>query len=284
MPQPNAEQTEYWNVLSGPKWVEFADMIDSQIAPIGLRAIDAAGAREGERVLDVGCGCGQTSIELGRRVGSEGEVLGVDLSGPMLEDARRRATEAGHGHVRFERDDAQVRAFETGAFDLAFSRFGVMFFEDSVAAFSNIRGAMASGGRLTFVCWQEIGRNPWMVVPAMSAAKHVELPPRPSEGGPGPFAFADEQYVADLLEQAGWESVQHESIEIDLGIGEGRDLEETVSFLLQMGPAGAALRQASDEIREAARETALADLAPFFVDDALRMSSAAWLFTARTGG
>ncbi len=284
MTEVNAEQTEYWNDVSGPKWVENADLIDQQIAPIGLRAIDHAAPRAGERVLDVGCGCGQTSIELGRRVGGEGSVLGVDLSGPMLADARRRAEAEGQRHVRFEQGDAQVRAFESGGFDLAFSRFGVMFFEDSVAAFANIRGALAPGGRLCFVAWQEMGRNPWMVLPAMSAAKHVELPPRGPEGSPGPFAFADAEAVTAMLAEAGWQSVAVESVEIELGIGDGLGLESTVEFLLQMGPAGAALREAGDDVRAAAKETAMADLEAFHRDGALRMPSAAWLFTASARG
>ena len=162
MTKPNAQQIEYWNELSGPKWVTFADTINAQLEPIGLEAMDRADVRPGQRVLDVGCGCGQTSVELGRRVGDTGEVLGVDISGPMLDDAQRRAAEAGAGHVHFSQADAQTVTIEPGGFDLLFSRFGVMFFEDSAAAFSNLRRALAADGQLCFVCWQEIARNPWM--------------------------------------------------------------------------------------------------------------------------
>ncbi len=283
MTQPNAEQTEYWNVVNGPKWVENADVIDQQIAPIGLRALDHAAAREGERVLDVGCGCGQTTIELGRRVGPSGSVTGVDLSGPMLADARHRAEAAGQSHVRFEQGDAQVRAFAPSSIDLVFSRFGVMFFDDPVAAFANIRTALAPGGRLCFVCWQEIANNPWMVLPALSAAKHVEMPPRPPEGGPGPFSFADADATARKLVDAGWQAVTFEPIEIELAIGEGLALDQTVDLLLQMGPAGAALRNANDEIRAAAKASAITDLAPFHTGGAVRMASATWLFSAEGG-
>jgi hypothetical protein len=129
-----------------------------------------------------------------------------------------------------------------------------------------------------------MGRNPWMVLPALAAAKHVELPPRPPEGGPGPFAFADADAVRAMLGEAGWQSIAVESIEIELGIGDGLGLESTVDFLLQMGPAGAALREAGDDARAAAKETAIADLESFHRDGALRMPSAAWLFTATATG
>lgn len=284
MSGPNAQQVTHWNEVSGPKWVANAELIDAQIAPIGAKAIERAAIVQGERVLDVGCGCGQTSVELGRRVGPGGGVLGVDLSQPMLEDARRRAASAGLGHVRFEQADAQVHDFVPGHFDLAFSRFGVMFFEDPATAFSNIRRALRPGARLCFVSWQEIGRNPWMVAPAMSAAKHVELAAPAGEGAPGPFAFADAKRVTGLLEQAGWNDVVHASLEQEMVIGEGRALDEIVEFVLQMGPAGTALRDAPGDVLDAVRETATADLASFYANGALRMPSAAWLVTATAPG
>lgn len=284
MTKVNAQQTEYWNVQSGPKWVANADTIDAQISPIGMHAIEHADVIHGERILDIGCGCGQTSLELGRRTGPEGEVLGVDLSGPMLADARRRASEAGLGHIQFEQSDAQVHDFAPGRFDLVFSRFGVMFFEDTTAAFANILKAVAPGGRLCFVAWQEITHNPWMFMPAMSAAKHLELPAGPAAGGPGPFAFAEADRVQGLLEQAGWAEVEYEGIETRLELGSGMSLEETVDFMLQLGPAGAALRDAPEDVRKAVDATAVEDLSAFYVDGALRMDSAAWMFTARAKG
>jgi SAM-dependent methyltransferase len=282
MTEPNAQQIEYWNQLSGPKWVDFADTINAQLEPIGFAAMDHAGVREGERVLDVGCGCGQTSIELGRRVGARGEVLGVDVSGPMLEDARARAGRAGMGHVHFTQADAQTHAFEHGRFDLLFSRFGVMFFEDPTAAFSNLRTALSDTGRLRFVCWQAVALNPWMAAPAMSAAKFVELPARPPEGAPGPFAFADASGVSAMLEAAGFRDVGHHALEGDTVIGQGRPLGEIVEFMMQMGPAGAALREAGDAVRAQALTAAEEDMAAAYRDGAVRLPYAAWLFEARS--
>lgn len=281
MTEPNAQQIEYWNALSGPKWVDFADTIDAQLEPIGFAAMDRASVAEGERVLDVGCGCGQTSVELGRRVGAAGEVLGVDVSGPMLADARARAGRTGRAHVRFVQADAQVHAFEPGRFDLLFSRFGVMFFDDPVAAFGNLRGALSRAGRLCFVCWQEIGRNPWMAAPALSAARFVELPARPPEGSPGPFAFADAAAVGSMLSAAGFRDVVHHSLEGETEIGRSQPLPEIVAFMLQMGPAGAALRQSSEDVRARAMSAAIEDLSAAYRDGAVRLPYAAWVFEAR---
>ena len=281
MTKPNAQQIEYWDELSGPKWVALADTIDAQLEPLGFATMDLAGVREGERVIDVGCGCGQTGLELARRVGSGGEVLGVDVSGPMLADARARCERAGLGHLRFLQADAQTHAFEAGRFDLLFSRFGVMFFEDPAAAFANLRTALVDDGRLCFVCWQEIGRNPWMVAPAMSAAKHVEMPERPPENAPGPFAFADAARVEGILEAAGFSTVSHRALEGEMAVGEGRSLEEIVGFMLQLGPAGAAMREAGEDATAQVLATATEDLRPFYREGAIRMPYAAWQFTAQ---
>jgi SAM-dependent methyltransferase len=180
---PNAQQIEYWNAQSASKWVALQSLLDQQLGPLGLATIERAELAAGERVLDIGCGCGQSSLQLAERVAPGGSVLGIDVATAMLERARERALELGLGHVRFENADAQTFAFAPASFDLAFSRFGVMFFADPVAAFANVRAALAPGGRLSFLCWQEIGRNPWVRVPLMAAAKHVPLPePRPRAG------------------------------------------------------------------------------------------------------
>lgn len=282
----NAEQITYWNEVSGPKWAELGDVIDAQIAPVGLVAMDAAEPGRGERVLDIGCGCGQTTVELARRVGPEGRVLGVDVSGPMLADAQRRAAEAEDASIGFVQADAQTHAFEPGAFDLAFSRFGVMFFEDPAAAFANLLSALRPGGRLVFACWQEIGRNPWMLVPAAAAAKHVEIP-RPSDPtAPGPFAFADPERVGGLIGAGGFADYEATPIERKLTIGAGRGMDRIVDFLMQMGPAGAALRQAEDpEAVAAAVKASMTEvLEPYYDGDGVVMDAAAWLVSARRPG
>ena len=177
---PNAQQVEYWNT-QGARWVEVGPRIDAQLEPLGLATIERAAVRVGERVLDVGCGCGQATLQLAERVGATGSVLGSDISEPMLARARERAGEAGLENVEFRQGDAQTEPFPESHFDLIFSRYGVMFFADSEAAFANLRVALRPGGRLVFVCWQELGKNPWLEQP-LGAALVEE---RAAKGRPG---------------------------------------------------------------------------------------------------
>jgi SAM-dependent methyltransferase len=278
---PNAEQIRYWNETIGPRWVEMGDLLDAQIAPLGLAAMERAQPAPGERVLDIGCGCGQTSVQLAERVGAGGSVLGVDVSSPMLERAGARA--AGLPALRFVNADAQTHAFGE-RFDLAFSRFGVMFFADPVAAFANVRRALEPGGRIAFVCWQAIDRNPWLLVPLRAVVGLVDLPAPPAPGAPGPFAFADPARVQGILESAGFEKVALEPLEGSLAIGAGGDLERAVQFTMQMGPVSATLREAGEELRRRAAEAIRAALAPLATPTGVRAEYAAWIATARAGG
>ncbi len=274
----NAEQIAYWNEISGPKWVAVSDVIDAMVAPIGREAMDRLGIERGQRVLDVGCGTGHTSRELAERVAPGGSVLGADISGPMLERAREKST-----GVEFLQADAQTHAFERGSYDRIFSRFGVMFFDDPVAAFDNLRGAVASGGRLGFVCWQEVGKNPWMSVPAAAALQHVDpetLGPPPVPDAPGPFALADADRLRGILEAAGWADVDCSAHEGGIRVGRGMDLDGIIGFLLQMGRAGAVLREASDEVRARAAESVKGAVEPYFDGDGLVMDFATWIVSA----
>jgi SAM-dependent methyltransferase len=281
---PNAQQIEYWNEVGGPKWVALEALLDAQIAPLGEELLGRAAPTPGERVIDVGCGCGSTSLELARRVGPGGEVVGVDISAPMIERAAARGREAGLANLRFENVDAQTRDFSRERFDLVFSRFGVMFFADPAAAFANLRAALRPGGRLAFVCWQSIQRNPWMLVPLGAAARHVALPAPPSPTAPGPFAFADAERVGGLLREGGFGSVAFEPLERVIGVGGDGSLEQAVEFLLQMGPAAAALRDADPSVLPKVRQSVLEAIAPFHRSDpapGVRMPCAAWIVTAR---
>ncbi len=285
MATANAEMVRYWNEVRGSRWVAHQEVIDRQLAPHGERALAAARPGAGERVLDVGCGCGDTSLAAAARVGPRGEVLGVDLSAPMLARARERAREAGAPNVRFEQADAQTASLPAG-FDVVFSRFGVMFFDAPEAAFANLRRALRPGGRLAFVCWQEIGRNPWMLVPLGAVAKVIALPPPPAPGAPGPFAFADATRVTGILEGAGFEDVAAESLTEVLPVGPP-DLAEAARFLLTMGPAAAALHDAAvgAQTLRRAEEAVQEAIAPFATaDGVVRMPSASWIFTARSPG
>lgn len=277
---PNAEQITYWNEVSGPKWVALADVLHAQIGHLGTAAMDALGLEPGQRVLDVGCGCGQTALELATRVGAGGSVVGLDISAPMLAEARRRAGEGGAENVAFVHADAQTHTLEPQAFDRVFSRFGVMFFEDPAQAFHNLLGAVAPAGRLAFVCWQALGANPWMTVPLGAVAEHVPLPPPPEPGAPGPMAFAEPGRVERILGEAGWDEVAIEPLEGELIVGRGMALAQAVEFMMQVGPASRLLQDADPELREAAAASVREALAPFETPEGLRMASAAWIVRA----
>jgi SAM-dependent methyltransferase len=273
MTEPNSEQIAYWNEKAGPKWVAFESMLDTQIAPLGEAVMERARVGRGERVLDVGCGCGQATLELARRVGPTGAVTGVDVSRPMLARAGERAREAGLRHVRFVEADAQQTPLGDAAFELLFSRFGVMFFEDPVAAFRNLRRSLVPGGRLAFVCWQAIKLNPWMLVPTQAVAQVLPMPQPPAPGAPGPFAFADPARVRALLEDAGFAKV---AIEPLLGASRRGSLDEAVEFALVVGPAAAALHEAGEAARPRAEAAVRAALAPFATPSGVHLDYAAW--------
>jgi SAM-dependent methyltransferase len=277
---PNAEQQRHWNETVGPTWVRLNEQLDRMIAPAGQVAMDRAALVRGERVLDVGCGCGDSTLEIARRVGAAG-VMGIDLSAPMLALARERAVAAGLPDVRFEQADAQVHAFAPASVDVVYSRFGVMFFADPVAAFANLRRALRPGGRLVFVCWQELPVNPWALVPLGAVAEVIPLPPPPAAGAPGPFSMGDRGRVQRILEGAGFVDVRLDPHEAT--IAGASTLDDAAEFMLQMGPAAAALREAPDPaLRPRVAEAVRAALAPYMTAEGLRMRGAVWIVTART--
>src|SRR5262245_3973744 len=165
----NIAQIEYWNTKAGETWAKFQEALDRQIEGLGLAAMDALKPKEGEHIIDIGCGCGQTSLDLGSRVGAAGSVVGGDISKPMLEVARRRPRPAPDLRVTFRLLDAESDDLGGGCFDAGFSRFGVMFFGDPVVAFTNIRRSLKLSGRLVFVCRRPLNQNPWMRAPLEAA-------------------------------------------------------------------------------------------------------------------
>lgn len=282
---PNAEQARSWSETNGPKWVALQERIDAQISPLGLAAIERAGPRAGQACLDVGCGCGQTTLQLAERVAPGGRVSGLDLSAPMLEHATTRARQAGVALATFERGDAQIHPFEPASLDLVFSRFGVMFFENPVAAFANLRRALKPTGKLVFVCWGPPARNAWVTVPLSAAAKHLTLTPPPDPFAPGPFSFADSNRIRSVLGDAGYEAVEVEPLEREIEVGGGATPAEVIDFVLQIGPTARALTDADagtvDEVRKAVREA----LEPHFADGSLRLGATCWIVSAKpTGG
>lgn len=279
----NAEMVQYWNDSAGRVWVAQQERLDAQIGPLGALARERAAIRAGERVLDVGCGCGATTLELADAVGEAGRVVAVDISRPMLERARQRAASAGaEARIEWRQDDAQSAAFEGDGFDVVFSRFGVMFFADPVAAFTNLRRALRRHGRVAFVCWQPREKNPWMLAPAIAAAQHIAFPAPSPPHAPGPFAFGDATHVRGILERAGFADVAHEAVNGPMRLA-GDSVDEALELCLQIGPVGAALREAkpSDEQRARVIDAVRKVIESFETPRGIEAEAGAWIVTAR---
>ncbi len=267
---------EYWNGRPASVWVAEARRFDTMLDPFGRRLLTAAALESGERVLDVGCGNGAVSLDAARAVGPHGRVTGLDLSAPMLELARRRAEEQG-ADIDFVQGDAQSASFNQ-PFDVVVSRFGVMFFDNPEAAFANLARATRPGGRLCFVCWQEMLANQWMAVPSMAMVAHVGIPELPEPGAPGPFALADAQRIGDLLESAGWSEVTIEGHEGKMRIG--RDPEEVIAFMLSDEMGRRMVEGKDPEVVRAATEATVEALRPYATPGGLVLEGACWLVTA----
>lgn len=198
--QDNTAQIAYWNDKAAITWTTFQERLDALFQPLTALALDAAKPASGERAVDVGCGCGATVLALAERIGSAGQVLGLDVSGPMAARARERIAAAGLSNAQVVVSDAATTDFERRDADLLFSRFGVMFFADPVAAFANLHLAMRPGGRLLCAAWRPLADNPWFRVPLEAARSFVPPQPPADPEAPGPFAFADlEMYKSDLF-------------------------------------------------------------------------------------
>ena len=247
----NIEQAEFWSRLA-PTWLELEDQMEEVGGPPGELAMDRLELQPGQRVIDLGCGSGRTTLELAARVGPGGEVAGVDISAEMLARGRERAARVGTGNVAFVHADVQVHELGEARFDAAYSRFGVMFFADPVAAFANIRRALRPRGVLSFVSWQSVFDNEWMLIPGAAVAQVTgSLPPMPGPGEPGPFSLADPGRVRAVLDAAGFGSVTVAPRADYVVISEGR-IPEVARASVRVGAVREALRDADDDTRQRA--------------------------------
>lgn len=270
----NAEQIEQWNGEGGQRWVRAQARMDALMAPLTAALLERAAPRAGERVLDVGCGCGETSVALAER---GAEVLGVDVSEPMLARARERG--AGRADMRLVHADAAAHPFVADTFDLLFSRFGVMFFADPVRAFTNLRRGHAEQGRLCVLCWQAPAMNPWFVLPAQALRPFLPEVAPPDPHAPGPFAFADPQRVTGILEAAGYRDVATESLCASLRYAD--DLDDALALVTEIGPAARALPLLPADSRPAALEAIREALRAGLRPEGVVFDAACWIVTAR---
>ena len=274
----NAPQIEYWNGPAGDRWAKLADSQDIMLEALGSAAIAACDIQPGHAVLDIGCGSGTTTIETARMVGPEGHVVGIDISTPMLEIGRARLQSIDALNVTFDNKDAAIHPFEEDSFDRVFSRFGVMFFVEPIAAFANIRSGMKSGGRMAFVCWQALDNNPWLEIPFKIAHQYVPAPPPPDPDAPGPMAFADPDRVRRILSGAGFAEINIASLETTLPVGP--NARATAQKLAQLGSAARLLSDASEDIKSKVEEDLSKRLTEFQTERGVLMDSATWIVSA----
>lgn len=275
----NGEQAELWNGRSGRVWVEAQRVLDATFRPFEDALVEAVRAESARDVLDVGCGTGATTLALARLVGERGRCMGVDVSEPMLAAARARA-EQERSPARFVRADAQTYAFEPGSYDMAVSRFGVMFFDDPVAAFANLRRAVRGGGRLRVIVWRTPAENPFMTVAEQAAAELLpDLAQRPV-GGAGPFAFAEPQRMIDVLHASGWGDVDIAPLDLVCTMPES----ELAGVFTRLGPVGAAYDQADSSLRARIVEVVRPAFDRFVTGNTVSYTAACWTVGATAPG
>lgn len=274
----NGAQLEYWNGAAAERWVRHQASIDLAFGSFGREAIERLAPLPGERILDVGCGSGETLGELARRVGDSGEVVGVDVSRPLLAQARERLR--GASNIELILADASSHAFDA-RFDAVFSRLGVMFFAEPVLAFQNLRRALAPGGRLAFVCWQSLDDNAWCSVPLAVARPVLVNPPAPSPSHtPGPFAFADPRHVRRVLAGAGFSRIEVSSQRGPVLIS-NEGLDVAVDFAVRIGPVARLFAEQPEATRELIRQRLRSALAPAATARTVTLDGAVWLVSAR---
>ena len=279
--QYNRDQLDRWNGADGELWVREQERLDRMLAPFLAPLLKFAAPRHESTVIDVGCGCGATTVELARAVGPFGRVIGVDISEPMIGRAVERLR--GFENASFLLGDAAELPLDGIGADLVFSRFGVMFFGDPAAAFANLRTALAAGGRARFLCWRPLPENDWMQVPVDAAYKHVAPVPDPAPEEPGAFSFADPARVTRILTGAGLTSVTLTPLNLPLDLAAGGGLHAAVLHAADSGPTRRALANQPDDVRARVFDSIRAALTPYASGDSVRMSAAAWLVAADRG-
>jgi SAM-dependent methyltransferase len=278
----NEEMARYWNEEGGTSWVAQQDRFDAQLAPFAEVVLRSAAPQPGERAIDVGCGNGSLTVDVGRAVQPDGAVLGVDVSTPMIETARVRAEDAAVP-VRYVIADAQTTDLTAeGPFDLLVSRFGVMFFDDPVAAFANLHRTLTADGRLAFACWHDFFSNPWMSVPMLAALEHLPPPPLLEADAPGPWAFSDPDRVRSVLTDAGFVDVELDPFDGDLPLAGGGDAASVLEFLKVTSLGRQLLQQEDATLAERVEASVLAALEEHEDDGEVRLGFSSWIVTART--
>jgi SAM-dependent methyltransferase len=279
MAADNSEQIAEWNGALGQRWVAMQREIDRIVVPFGDAALKAAAPQPGERVIDVGCGCGDTSIEIARIVGEAGTVLGIDVSQPMLEVARSRGALLNCAHLAFREGDASEAGLPANT-DLLFSRFGVMFFSQPSQAFSHLRKSLRTGGRCVFVCWRAPRDNAWAMTPLSAARTAMGVTPTPADpDAPGPFAFADDERLRTILSLAGFDAIDIQRFDAVLSLG--ATPRSAAEGTVQIGPVSRFVREVGAEHLPIILDAVERTLAPLAAPDGhVSLNGSTWIVAA----
>ena len=281
MSEVNKNQRDFWSGKGGDIWVERQNVMDIMLSPLGEAALNKLNFNEEENVLDIGCGCGHTTLNIAKRIEPLGNVTGLDISEPMLERAKESAVEMSITNTTFKCVDVQTEDLGDQIYSAAFSRFGVMFFEDSIAAFKNINRSLISGGCLSFVCWQSPAVNPWQSLFIQELKKFLELPSPPPRS-PGPFAFMESEYVFSILEESKFQDINIEGHEAEVNMFSGRTLSDSVKDYISINPVVTEmLRDSSEDQTTEIVNSAIEAFSPYYSDKGLIFPSATWLVTAK---
>lgn len=270
------EQAKFWGGPTGHAWVEAQALLDHMFKPFEDLLVEAVSAGPGGRVLDVGCGTGSTTLAAARLLGAKGRCIGIDISEPMIAAARARAEREGTT-ASFICANAQIYAFEPASIDTIISRFGVMFFEDSVQAFTNLRRVAAGGAELRCIAWRGPGENPFMTTAERAAAPLLSNLSARRPGAPGQFAFADLQRVHGILEESGWAEIDIQPLDVICTLPE----EALVYYLTRLGPVGLALQEVSERTRAQVVYTVRAAFNPYVHGAEVRFTAACWIVSAQ---
>ncbi|ANJ75887.1 methyltransferase domain-containing protein [Ralstonia insidiosa] len=276
MPPTDVNQAALWNGHAGHAWVASQTALDQMFQPLEDQLVEAVSTQRAQHVLDVGCGTGSTTLAIARQLGANGSCLGIDISAPMLQTARERA-QREPTPARFVCADAQTYAFQPAAFDMIVSRLGVMFFDDPVAAFTNLRGAARDGAALCFIAWRGPADNPFMTAAERAAAPLLpNLPPR-KPGAPGQFAFADRSRVTCTLAASGWTDIDIQPVDVACTLPE----RELVPYLSRLGPVGLELQEADSQTRTRVIDAMRTAFEPYVHGTEVRFTAACWIARAR---
>ena len=280
MEDKNLKQKQFWSGAGGDVWVEKQKEMDIMLNPLGERALEKLILSDDLEILDIGCGCGATSFEIAKRAPT-GNIMGLDISEPMLKKAAQSASEMSLLNLDFQIKDVQTDEISTDFYDIAFSRFGVMFFEDSYEAFKNIYMCLKENGQLVFVCWQNPSLNPWHGLSIQVIKQFLDLP-APPPNSPGPFAFEDKSYIEDILEKSNFNSIEIQDNQQEIIMFAGKSVRQACEDYLAINPVVTEMLKNSEEsLREQILEALMEKFAEYHNGDGLLFPSATWIVSAR---